>query len=135
MIFRGKQIIVWVKSIKRIFIFKLAFRFFNFFNFEKWTPLTFSEPKFYFLFFNSSYFMLYELNYFSFHVAVDKLLEDLVTQLLALDPADRPNVKQARQHDWCRKKFPRSSQVSFTRIHLSIFYINTLLVCLFLCIQ
>ena len=61
--------------------------------------------------------MSYELNYFSFHVGVDKLLEDLVTQLLALDPADRPNVKQARQHDWCRKKFPRSSQVclfSFT---------------------
>jgi len=59
--------------------------------------------------------MSYELNYFSFHVGVDKLLEDLVTQLLALDPADRPNVKQARQHDWCRKKFPRSSQVSLSR--------------------
>jgi len=47
---------------------------------------------------------------FSFHVPVDRLLEDLVSQLLALHPEDRPNVKQARQHDWCRKRFPINSQ-------------------------
>ena len=49
----------------------------------------------------------------SFRMPVDRLLEDLVSQLLALDPDQRPNVKQAKQHDWCRKKFPKISQVCY----------------------
>jgi len=55
---------------------------------------------------------------FSFHVPVDRLLEDLVNQLLALNPDDRPNVKQARQHDWCRKKFPKISQAVTAPPHM-----------------
>jgi len=56
---------------------------------------------------------------FSFRVPVDRLLEDLVNQLLALDPADRPNVKQARQHDWCRKRYPINSQAVSAPPHQS----------------
>merc|ERR1719341_2998420 len=55
---------------------------------------------------------------FSFHIPVDRLLEDLVNQLLALNPDDRPNVKQARQHDWCRKKFPKISQAVTAPPHM-----------------
>jgi hypothetical protein len=36
----------------------------------------------------------------------------LVRSLLSLDPAARPNVREARAHDWCRKRFPKNSMVS-----------------------
>jgi len=44
---------------------------------------------------------------YSFPCRVDRLLEELVSQLLALDPCDRPNVRRALLHDWCKKRYPR----------------------------
>jgi serine/threonine-protein kinase 11 len=49
---------------------------------------------------------------YSFPCRVDRLLEDLVSQLLALEPDDRPNVRQALLHDWCRKRYPKTGQAA-----------------------
>eukprot|EP00088_Acartia_fossae_P022931 TRINITY_DN2401_c0_g1_i1.p1 TRINITY_DN2401_c0_g1~~TRINITY_DN2401_c0_g1_i1.p1 ORF type:complete len:640 (-),score=154.70 TRINITY_DN2401_c0_g1_i1:398-2317(-) len=49
---------------------------------------------------------------YSFPCRVDRLLESLISELLALEPADRPNVRQALQHDWCKKRYPKTGQAA-----------------------
>ena len=49
---------------------------------------------------------------------VDKVLESLLRAMLSLDPQDRPDIPTIRQHDWSRKRFPRTGKVrSFASRH------------------
>ena len=43
---------------------------------------------------------------------VDKVLESLLRLMLSKEPGDRPDIATIRQHDWCRKRFPRTGKVT-----------------------
>jgi len=47
---------------------------------------------------------------FSVPSYVDKVLESLLRAMLSLEPQDRPDIPTIRQHDWCRKRFPRTGK-------------------------
>jgi len=47
---------------------------------------------------------------FSVPTYIDKVLEALLRLMLAKDPEDRPNIETIQQHDWCRKRFPRTGK-------------------------
>ena len=52
---------------------------------------------------------------------VDKVLESLLRAMLSLEPQDRPDIPTIRQHDWSRKRFPRTGKVrSFSSKHYKI---------------
>lgn len=38
----------------------------------------------------------------------DRLLASLITSMLTKEPADRPDIREIKAHDWCRKRFPRT---------------------------
>ena len=42
---------------------------------------------------------------------IDKVLESLLRLMLSKEPVDRPDISKIRQHDWCRKRFPRTGKV------------------------
>ena len=46
---------------------------------------------------------------------VDKVLESLLRLMLSKEPGDRPDIATIRQHDWCRKRFPRTGKVTIVR--------------------
>jgi len=41
---------------------------------------------------------------------IDKVLESLLRIMLSKEPVDRPDISTIRQHDWCRKRFPRTGK-------------------------
>jgi hypothetical protein len=43
---------------------------------------------------------------------VDRVLESLLRSMLAKEPKDRPDIRTIQQHDWCRKRFPRTGKVA-----------------------
>lgn len=47
---------------------------------------------------------------FSVPSYVDKVLESLLRSMLSKEPQDRPDISTIRQHDWCRKRFPRTGK-------------------------
>jgi len=47
---------------------------------------------------------------FSVPSYVDKPLESLVRAMLVAEPAARPDIDTLRQHDWCRRRFPRTGK-------------------------
>ena len=46
---------------------------------------------------------------------VDKVLESLLRLMLSKEPGDRPDIATIRQHDWCRKRFPRTGKVTIVK--------------------
>ena len=52
---------------------------------------------------------------FSVPSDVDLVLEDLLRQMLAKEPDDRPTVQAVMNHDWCQKRFPKTGQVGASR--------------------
>jgi len=47
---------------------------------------------------------------FSVPSYVDRVLESLLRSMLAKEPGDRPDIRTIQQHDWCRKRFPRTGK-------------------------
>lgn len=47
---------------------------------------------------------------FSVPTYVDRVLESLLRSMLAKEPQDRPDIRTIQQHDWCRKRFPRTGK-------------------------
>jgi len=47
---------------------------------------------------------------FSVPSCVDRVLESLLRSMLAKEPGDRPDIRTIQQHDWCRKRFPRTGK-------------------------
>lgn len=47
---------------------------------------------------------------FSVPQYIDRVLESLLRSMLAKDPVDRPDIRTIQQHDWCRKRFPRTGK-------------------------
>jgi len=47
---------------------------------------------------------------FSVPSYVDRVLESLLRSMLAKEPVDRPDIRTIQQHDWCRKRFPRTGK-------------------------
>jgi len=47
---------------------------------------------------------------FSVPSYVDRVLESLLRSMLAKEPCDRPDIRTIQQHDWCRKRFPRTGK-------------------------
>ena len=59
---------------------------------------------------------------FSVPSYVDRVLESLLRSMLAKEPVDRPDIRTIQQHDWCRKRFPRTGKVII--ILVVILFIN-----------
>ena len=49
---------------------------------------------------------------------IDKVLESLLRLMLSKMPEDRPDIATVRQHDWCKKRFPRTGKAVSAPPHL-----------------